>query len=260
MLIALTRPVSDSLAECELTHLSREPINGARAREQHSAYERALTSLGVEVVQVAPAHDLPDAVFIEDTAVVLDEIAIIGRPGAKSRRRETIAVVAELIRRCITLGFIEGKSPNATLDGGDVLRVGRSLYVGMTARTNEAGIEQLRELTSTWNYTVQPVDVHGCLHLKSAVTALRDDLLLMNPAWLPAHAFPGIQRIEVDPSEPYAANALRIGDTLIYPSHFPKTLARLKARGLKVLTVPCDELAKAEGAVTCCSIMLNVPS
>jgi dimethylargininase len=145
----------------------------------------------------------------------------------------------------------------ATLDGGDVLRVRKTLWVGLSSRTNAAGVAHLGGALAPFGYKVHGMRVEGCLHLKSAVTAIGDDLLLVNPAWLPADAFPGVPRIEIDPREPYAANALRVGDTLIYPAHFPRTLERLRARGLKVVTVDASELAKAEGAVTCCSILLN---
>jgi dimethylargininase len=184
-------------------------------------------------------------------------MGIMTMPGAKSRWPELAGVASALMRRMGLASIDSEESPGARLDGGDVLRIGRALYVGRTARTNERGIERLRELSGMWKYDVHSVDVHGCLHLKSAATAVSNTTLLVNPAWLPSDAFAGFERINVDPSEPYAANALRIGDTLIFPAHFPKTRARLEARGFNVITVPCDELAKAEGAVTCCSILFE---
>ena len=253
MAIALTRAVSESLAQCELTHLSREPISIERAREQHAAYEKLLESLGVSVHRVAGAPELPDAVFIEDTAVVTDELAVITRPGAASRRPETIAV-AEALGQYRKVVHLEAP---ATLDGGDVLRTRKTLWVGLSSRTNAVGAAQLGGALAPFGYKVHAMRVEGCLHLKSAVTSVGENLLLVNPAWLPADAFPGIPRIEVDPAEPYAANALRVGDTLIFPAHFPRTLDRLLARGLAVKTVDASELAKAEGAVTCCSILLE---
>jgi len=251
--IAITRPVSASLARCELTHLAREPIDVPRARAQHAAYEKLLGSLGVSVVRADSAPELPDAVFIEDTAIVLDEIAVLTRPGAVSRREETASVAAVLA----SYRALRAMAAPATLDGGDVLRCGRTLYVGRSGRTNDAGIAQLGGLAAPFGYEVVPVAFSGCLHLKSAVTALADDLLLVNPEWVSPDAFPGQQALCVDEGEPYAANALRAGDAVVFPAQFPRTRARLVERGLRVAEVECDELAKAEGAVTCCCLLFE---
>lgn len=253
MLIAMTRPVSPTLAQCELTHLAREPIDVARATAQHADYERLLGSIGAKVISVQAAPELPDAVFIEDTAVVLDEIAVITRPGAASRRAET-AGVATVLSACRPL---QSMSAPATLDGGDVIRLGRTLYVGRSGRTNNAGIEQLRKITAPFGYSVVAVEFAGCLHLKSAATALDEGLVLLNPAWVPADSFSGLETLTVDEREPYAGNALRVADTIVYPSEFPRTLERLVSRGLRVETLSYDELTKAEGAVTCCSLIFE---
>lgn len=257
MWIALTRPVSPALARCELTHLPREPIDVERAVAQHAAYERALAASGARVVRVAEAPDLADAVFVEDTAIVLDEVAVLTRPGAASRRPESAAVAAALSE---WRPLLELTAP-ATLDGGDVLRLGRRLYVGRSGRTNVHGIEQLHGFVAPFGYEVVPVGFAGCLHLKSAVTALAADRLLLNPAWVPAGAFAGCEAVRVDEREPHAANALRLADTIVYPAHHPRTRDRLLALGLRVETVECTELVKAEGAVTCCSLVFaSVPA
>ena len=256
MVIAVTRPVSPSLAECELTHVAREPIDVGRAEAEHAAYEELLETLGATVVRAPAAPESPDAVFIEDTAIVLDEIAVITRPGAPSRRAEPAAVAPLLAE----YRPVHPMTAPATLDGGDVLRVGRTLYVGRSGRTNKHGIEQLRSLTAPFGYTVVPVAFEGCLHLKSAVTALGDELLLLNPVWVSAEAFPGLETLLVDDREPYAGNALRVAGTIIYPSQFPRTRDRLAARGLLVASTDCSELAKAEGAVTCCSLVFRAPA
>ena len=254
MLIAVTRPVSPSLAECELTHLAREPIDVARAAGQHAAYEHLLRSLGVTIVRVPAAPDYPDAVFIEDTAVVLDEVAVLARPGAPSRRGETADVAPVLAKYRPVLSM----EPPATLDGGDVLRIGRTLFVGRSGRTNETGIEQLRSLVARFDYRVLPVEFSGCLHLKSAVTAVADGLLLLNPAWISGAAFLGCDTLPIDKRESYGANALRIAGTVIYPSQVPRTRDLLVHRGLRVASIDCSELARAEGAVTCCSLVFDV--
>lgn len=253
MWIAVTRPVSPSLARCELTHLAREPIDVARAAEQHAAYEDLLRALGATIVRAPSAPDFPDAVFVEDTAIVLDEVAVITRPGAPSRQGETVSVAPLLA----AYRKVRAIAPPGTLDGGDVLRFGRTLYVGRSKRTNDPAIEQLRNLVAPFDYRVVPVEFVGCLHLKSAVTAVADDLLLTNPDWVSPDTFPRCEMLHVDPDEPYGANALHIGGTVIYPSQYPRTCELLVRRGLRVLTTDTWELAKAEGAVTCCSLVFE---
>jgi dimethylargininase len=250
--LAFTRPVPDSLARCELTHLERAPIDVARARLQHAAYERALAELGCTVIHLPAAHDQPDSVFVEDTIVALDEIAIVTRPGATTRQGET-AVVAEAVARHRPLAHLTAP---ATLDGGDVLVLGRAIYVGGGGRTNAAGVEQLAAITRPHGYDVRSVTIRGCLHLKSAVTQASADAVLLNPACV-EHVFEGWNAIAVDPDEPAAANVLRVEDTLLAAAAFPRTLERLASRGLAVRTVDVSELAKAEAALTCCSVILQ---
>jgi dimethylargininase len=256
VLIAVTRPVSPSLARCELTHLAREPIDVPRATRQHAAYERLLESLGATIVRVPAAPELPDAVFVEDIGVVLDEVAVITRPGASSRRAESTAVATALAvhRPLVTM------TAPAMLDGGDVLRLGRTLYTGRSSRTNDEGLRQLRGATATYGYRVVEIPFTGCLHLKSAVTAVTDELLLLNPVWVAPAEFPDWDTMEVDGREPHAANALRVAAAIVYPSQHPRTLERLVGRGLRVVASDCDELAKAEGAVTCCSLLFETAS
>lgn len=254
MLIALTQAVPPSIVHCELTHLERESIDLARAAEQHCRYEEALAELGCTLQRLPPTPELPDSVFVEDTAIVLPEIAIITRPGAESRRPE-VASVAEALRPYRALAFIEAPG---TLDGGDVLRVGSRIYVGQSDRTNSEGIRQVEEIASSFGYEVRSVTVSGCLHLKTAVTQVAHDAVLLNPAWINADVFDGLDCIEVHPAEPFAANALRVGPVLLYPAAFPRSRERLEQRGFAVRAVEADELAKAEAGLTCCSILVPV--
>jgi dimethylargininase len=253
MLIAVTRAVSPALAECELTHLPRDPIDVAKAIADHERYEAALRSLGARVVRAPEEPTLPDAVFVEDTALVLDEVAIITRPGAPSRRPE-IESMARVLSGYKSLQRIQ---PPGTLDGGDVLQVGRTIYVGLSSRTNHDGLAQLETLLGEWGYEVIPVPLNGCLHLKSAVTQVADNLLLLNARWVRPECFASVEIMTVAPSEPAGANALRIGTAVIYPTHYPETAERLDHAGLRVVPVPCTELAKAEGGVTCCSVVFE---
>ena len=251
--IALTRDVSDSINECELTHVFREPIDVARARAQHAAYERALEAAGCEIVRAEPAHDLPDAVFVEDAAIVVDDVAIRARPGAASRRPEVDGVV-DVLRRYRDVLSIDAPS---TIDGGDVVIAGRRVFIGRTSRTDGTAIVKVRSILARIGYSVEPVRITGCLHLKSAATALADDRLLINPAWVRPDAFAGLDVVEIDPSESFGANVVRAGGRLIYPEAFPRTRERLEGLGFQVDAVDVSELAKAEGAVTCCSVVFS---
>ena len=241
------------MAQCELTHMPRVAIDVGLARAQHRAYQDALAGAGCHVVTLPDEPAMPDAVFVEDAAVVLDEHAIVTRPGVASRRAETttIAVALSQYRR---LSFVE---PPGTLEGGDVLRLGDRLFVGLSGRSNQSGIMQLWAVAWPYGYTVTAVPVTGCLHLKSAVTQVAEHTILVNPQWVDASVFSQADVIEVDPDEPGAANGLLIGRTLIYPASFPRTRARLESRGITVAAVDLSEVQKAEGAVTCCSLVFE---
>lgn len=253
MLIAITREVSRDIGNCQLTHLSRETIDVSLARAQHRQYEECLQALGCEVVSLAEEIALPDSVFVEDTAIVLDELAIITHPGAESRRPET-ASIAKALEPYRQLYFLV--SP-ATIDGGDVLRVGKNIYVGLSSRSNQAGIEQMQNILETFGYKVKGVNVQDCLHLKSAVTQVAENTLLINRQLLEPDVFDEVNFIEVDAAEPLAANALWINNEVIYPADFPLTRKRLEDAGIFIHTVEVSELMKAEGAVTCCSLVFK---
>ena len=253
MWIAITRDVSPSLGGCELSFVPRTEIDVARAAAQHESYRDALESLGCRVIALPAQPNLPDAVFVEDVALVFDEVAVMTRPGAESRRAEG-ASVATVLAAFRPLMSIEAPG---TLDGGDVLRIGRNVYVGEAARSNADGIAQLRAMLAQFRYSVRAVPTHDCLHLKSAVTQVAEDTLLVNPAWVDAGMFADYRLIEVDPGEEHAANALRIGNGVLYPSCFPRTQQRLEAAGIAVTTVDVSELQKAEGATTCCSLVFR---
>jgi dimethylargininase len=252
-LVAITREVSAGLAHCELTHVARLPIDVDRARIQHRAYEDALAAAGCRLERLPASDDMPDSVFVEDIGVAFDELAIVTRPGAESRRSE-VETVAAALARYRPIHTIE---PPATVDGGDILVLGRRVFVGRSSRTNTEAVAQMRRILAPHGYTVCELAVHGCLHLKSAVTAVDDDLLLVNPDWVETDAFSGFRCVDVDPAERSAANALRVGGDVIFPAAFPRTADRLAHHGLRLRIVDASELAKAEGAVTCCSIVLK---
>lgn len=253
MRIALVRDVSPALERCELSFQERVSIDLELARRQHRIYVETLSSLGCRVETLPTLPDNPDAVFVEDTAVVVEGVAVITRPGAESRRAEVDSTAA-VLARWRKLAYIEAPG---TLDGGDVLTVGRTVYVGQTARSNHAGIEQLRGHLKPHGYEVRGVDVKGCLHLKTAATQVGEKTLLINPAFVDKASFPGLDFVETDPAEPPAGNAVRVGTELIYPASFPRTRARLEQAGFRLHAVDMSETEKAEGGVTCCSILFE---
>lgn len=252
MLIAITRDVSPRFNECEITHIERSPIDVHIARAQHHTYVQALKELGCAVLELPAEDDLPDSVFVEDTAVILRDVAILTRPGADSRKPETDSIASALApyREVVRI------QPPATVDGGDVLVLGKKIYVGMSSRSSLDAVTQMNNLLGKYGYETQGVELRDCLHLKSAVTRVDDETLLINRNWVDIENFKGRKLIDIDPSEPFAANCLPINNSIIYPTAFPKTTSRLEASGYQVQPVNVDELAKAEGAVTCCSLIV----
>lgn len=253
MLTAITRAVSPVIVRCELSFIDRKPIDLARAQQQHRAYEVLLAKLGARVVSLPPEPDLPDSMFVEDPAVILDEIAVILPLGTESRRPEAPSLAGELAKyRKLAYVQLPG-----TLEGGDVLRIGRKLFVGLTKRSNVEGIRQLAEIVKPHGYEVISVPVTGCLHLKSAVTWIADNTLLANRAWFDTAPFAGFDWIDVDPSEPHAANALALGGTVIFPASFPRTRRRIGSLDYRVTPLDISELQKAESGLTCSSLLFE---
>ncbi len=252
MPIALTRPVSPKMAECELTHFERQPIDIALAEKQHEEYEDVLRALGCEIVHLPELEFHPDSVFVEDCAVVLDELAIITWPGAEIRRGEVHSVAEALEPYRQKIYYIEDPG---VLDGGDVLVLGKQIWVGLSSRSNTAALLQMQQILAPLGYLVQGVKVKNCLHLKSAVTAVGPDTLLLNPDWVDPGIFEDFNIIETHPDEPGAANALLIGEEVVYPADFPMTALRLVEAGIELFLVDNSEVIKAEGGVTCCSVV-----
>jgi len=256
---AFTRAVSPRLAECALTHLQRVPIDAAAAERQHTAYEQTLRDAGLEVVRLPELADHPDAVFVEDTALLLDGHAIITRPGASSRANETESTAAGL-----AAGFDLHRLSSGFVDGGDVLRIGRRLYVGLSTRTDAAGIAALGEAVAPLGYEVVQAELRNCLHLKSGATLAGPDahgtpVLLYNERAVDPRQFAAVEAMAVEDGEPAAANALRVGDRLILPAGNPRTAGRLRDRGFQVSEVGVSELQKAEAGVTCMSLIDERP-
>jgi dimethylargininase len=256
MLTAITRAVSPAIARCELSFIDRQPIDLARARQQHQGYEVLLAKLGARVVSLPPESDLPDSMFVEDPAIVLDELAVILPLGTETRRPEARSLAKEL-SKYRKLAYVELPG---TLEGGDVLRIGRQVFVGLTKRSNEEGIRQLARILKPHGYEVIAVPVAGCLHLKSAVTWIADHTLLANRAWFDTAPFAGYGWIDVHPSEPHAANALSLAGTIVFPASFPRTRGCIGSLGYRVVPLDISELQKAESGLTCSSLLFESSS
>jgi dimethylargininase len=252
-LIALTREISASLNDCELSFHARQAIDIDKAAAQHRAYQHCLAELGARVISLPPEPALPDAVFVEDAAVVLDELAVITRPGAASRRAETRSI-AEALSPYRPLHIL---TEPATLDGGDVMQIGRTIFVGRSQRTNSAGIEQLRDAVQPHGYEVEAIEMRGCLHLKSACSFIGRKTVLANRAFVAPDPLRSFELLDVSEEEPDAANALLLKDVVILPSSFPRTRALVEGRGFNVRALDVSELQKAEAGVTCCSLIFN---
>lgn len=253
MLKALTGQVSPTFAACELTFLDRQPIDVAKAIEQHGAYEACLVELGAEVISLPACVEFPDGVFVEDPAIVLDEVAIVTRPGAESRRGEAESI-AQALAPFRELRYL--REP-ATLEGGDIVHVGKTLYIGLSMRTNREGVEQFADLVEPFGYRVVPVEVRGCLHLKSGACWAGGNVILANRQWIEANRFRDFKIIDVADDEPSAADVLPIGGVLLVPSNFVHTREILEASGIKVRPIDVSELQKAEAGVTCMSLLFK---
>jgi dimethylargininase len=253
MLTALTREVSPSINNCELSFHPRQPIDVTKAIAQHKAYQDCLAQLGVQIVSLPAEPDLPDAIFVEDAAVVVDEVSLITNMGAPSRRPEARSI-ADALSRYRPLKFL---AEPATLDGGDVLRIGRRIFVGLSQRTNREGFTQLRDILGAYDYEVQSIEVRGCLHLKSACSQIGDNTIHVNRSWIDVEPLRGFELLGVPEDEPASANALLIKDLVIIPASFPKTRTLLEQRGFRVQAIDLSELQKAEAGVTCGSLIFS---
>jgi dimethylargininase len=248
----LVRPPSPRLADGELTHLDRVPVDAILAQQQWQGYVAAWRDLGWEPVEVPRADEFPDGVFVEDAVVVFGGTAVLTSPGADSRRGELGTVAAALDRPGADLRRIVAP---ATLDGGDVLKVGRTVYVGRSTRTNEHGITALAAIIEPLGYRVRPVPVTKVLHLKSAVTALPDGTVI---GWPPQVDDPGLFDAFLPVPEEEGSAVVVVDDrTVLMSASAPETAALLRARGLTVVTVPISEFEKLEGCVTCLSVRLR---
>jgi dimethylargininase len=252
MAIAITRAIP-----CSFEHATMEvaaSVDVELARLQHAHYVAAMRSLGLAVVELPADDTLADCCFVEDTVVVADGVALVTRPGAASRRGETAAVEAALAS-IAAITRIEHMDAPATLDGGDCLRIGRRMYVGLSARTNAAGVARLREVFS--NLTIVPVALANVLHLKCHCSPLGDDRVLLAEATIAPETFAGLSVVMVPHAERYAANCLAFGGTALVSDGFPETRAALERAGIATVALSMSEMRKADGSLTCLSVLIE---
>ena len=252
-MLALTHIPSPNLDHGQRTHVAREVVDYELASRQHADYCRMLRECGAEVVTLDVNRDQPDGTFIEDTAVVLDEIAVLASMGTAARRIEPARIEPELRKH----REIERIEPPARLEGGDVLRIGRTILIGLSERTNISGVQAFETIARPFGYRVLPVPVRQCLHLKTACTALPDCRLLTNPAWLDLNSLHDFDTLAVPDDEPWAANTLPINGRVLISSANPQTAEMLRRLGFDVRTLSLSEFAKVEGCVTCLSLLFR---
>jgi dimethylargininase len=231
-------------------------LDNELAVRQHAEFCRLLRDLGTVVRVLDVNRTLPDSTFIEDTAIVLDEVAVLASMGAAARREEPAGIEPELRK----YRPVQRVTWPATIEGGDVLRVGRTLFVGLSGRTNSAGVEALEAIVRPHNYRVVPVVVRGCLHLKSACTVLPDGSLLVNPSWLDSRPLREFEQVCIPEDEPWAANTRPLGRAVCLAADHVQTADMLRGRGFDVRTVSLSELAKAEGGITCLALLFDAPT
>ena len=253
MLRALTHKVSPQIVDCELTFVERAPIDYELASHQHDAYVAKLAELGVSVTDLCENEGHPDCSFVEDTAIVLDEIAVICSMGVASRRGETALIAGEL-SKYRELAYV---SLPATIEGGDVLRVGRRILAGISSRTNSEGLNELVRITRRLGYEVTPIRLKRSLHLKSACTEIDDETLFVNSDWVETDSLTGFRLVSTPTDEPDSANLLRIGSTVCVQKGFPKAFNLIERIAERVEVVDMSELRKAEAGLTCCSIVFE---
>jgi dimethylargininase len=253
MLRAITHKVSPKIAECEVTFVDRSPIDLQVAVRQHDTYCDVLKKLGVNVKELSENELYPDSCFVEDTAFVVDELAIICSMGTPSRRGETMLIERELSK----YREIAHISLPATIEGGDVLRIGKKIFVGQSSRTNLEGIKELERILAPYGYDVAYVRAEGSLHLKTACTAIDEETLFVNPAWIELDAFKGFNLVPTPTEEPWAANILRVGTTVCIQPGFPRAVELIKRVAERVEIIDMSELGKAEAGLTCSSIIFE---
>jgi len=250
---AIVRGISASFHDAIVQRAVSSPIDVARARVQHARYVAALRGAGLAVTELPPLDAHPDACFVEDCALVADGTALVTRSGAPSRVGEADSIADVLART----HRVERTPAPATIDGGDCLRVGRTWFIGRSARTNAAGVQRVREVFGPLGHAVTEVPVAGFLHLKCVASRIGDAAVLVAEGSVDTALFRGLEVVTVPREESYAANTVVVRGTALVAAGFPATRARLEGRGLRVVELDMSEIAKGDGSLTCLSIVLD---
>lgn len=253
MLEVLTHVPSSNLNNCELTYLDSERIDIKKALIEHNSYCNMIKECGANVNIIEDNIDLADSVFVEDPIIVFDEVAIVTSMGVESRRKES-QVLKDYFSKIREIKEI--KLPSK-IEGGDVLVIDKKVFVGLSPRTNESAIEELKNILKPYGYIVQSVKVDGCLHLKTGCTALDDKTILLNPNWVDVEVFSDYKIINIPSDEPFGANIMKINEYICMNEAFPKSIELVKALGYKVKTTDISEFVKAEAGLTCMSVRYN---
>jgi dimethylargininase len=250
---AITRGVSTNIAACELTYRSRETIDVGKATLQLAQYCELLRKWDVNLMTIAASDAYPDCCFVQDTAVVLDEVCVIASMGAYTRQGE----VSQVERLVAPFRRIRRIFPPATLDGGDVVRIGRRLFVGLSTRTNARGITALDRIVEPFGYTVVPVRVNGGLHLTTGCGVINEETVLLNPRWLDSCVFRGLRQLHVPEEEPWAANTIRVEGAVCLEEKAPRTIDLVQPFVESIDTLDISEFRKAEGSLSCLSLIFR---
>lgn len=253
MLIALTHTVSPNIMNGEVTFIDRKAVNYDLAVQQHDIYCQALSDCGAEVKKLSVNLNSPDSCFVEDTAIIFDEVAIITSMGISSRQHESKTIAPELDRY---REIIHIELP-AIIEGGDVLQIGRRVYVGLSRRTNIQGVHKLAQILKQWDYEIIPVELKNCLHLKTACTAISEEIILLNPQWVEPETFSDYKVLSVPKEEMWAANTIRVGDRILLQHGFPRTLELVSRNhnALEILNI--SEFSKIEAGLSCLSLIFQ---
>lgn len=251
---ALVREPGPSFAQALSTHPGKGTIDFARGQQQHASYIQALTGAGADLIILPPLDVFPDSVFVEDTTLIFDSLAVACPMREQSRKGEALTVIEAVRKFRPQIGTL---SFPATLDGGDVLNTGARLFVGLSGRTNREAVTALSRLTGK---PITAVPVRKGLHLKSGLSYLGNDLLVIDPQSVDVSLFDGFRRIEVAPEESYAANCLALGNTLIMAAGYPRLEDQIRSEGFDIVTLEMSEFEKADGGITCLSLIIPEPT
>jgi dimethylargininase len=248
---AIVRDVPESFRESVSVLNTSHDIDLEIAKMQHLKYCNTLSKLGINIIRLDTDDSLPDCCFTEDIIAIADDIAIITNPGIQSRVAETKALEKTL---SVFKDVFRITSPG-TIEGGDVLKIEKTIYIGISSRTNMEGIRQFTSILEPRGYWIKPVEIRNTLHLKSVCTYLGNRRIILAEGYFDINVFSGFEKIIVPREEEYCANCLFVNNRVLIPKGFPKTKALIEAKGLIVSELEMSEFRKADGAVTCLSVI-----